>query len=305
MSRCRKRKASSPASSAGPGGGAPCAPGPSAASATCALIRRQHLDGAAVEDRPSTEPRSSTPARPVELVEARREQRLDRRRHDDVAVAATRAPSPPSPRRTADSRRPPRGSVRGARRRSRRPRRLVDQLPPSRRRRAARAGRVVALSLPPPQPARRSSSSGRPCRAPVSGRHGAGRRCARPGRATSPRPSARRRRRRRPAASRHRLEQLAHGPGNLLDRRRRLPRRAVSNRGRDVRVPPNSAAPIRPRESCLTISITGQYVMPSPYERQRPRSTVASIAREELGGQARLPDPGGAENGEELARARR
>ena len=55
--------------------------------------------------------------------------------------------------------------------------------------------------------------------------------------------------------------------------------------------------------ACLTISASGQNVMPSPYGRHRPCSTVARSpsSRDELVREPRLPDTGRADDGEEPA----
>ena len=55
----------------------------------------------------------------------------------------------------------------------------------------------------------------------------------------------------------------------------------------------------------ISISTSGQYVIPSPYERQRPRRTSADVADalEEVGDEARLADAGRPEEREEPARS--
>ena len=61
--------------------------------------------------------------------------------------------------------------------------------------------------------------------------------------------------------------------------------------GADLRLHDVGASKSAIPAACFTISSTGQYVMPSPYGRHRPRSTLAPRrAREELLDQARLPD---------------
>ena len=91
------------------------------------------------------------------------------------------------------------------------------------------------------------------------------------------------------------LEQLAEGPGDLLGRRR--PRRLPS-RERSAAAASGSGG--RP-SSCFSTSTTGQYVIPSPYGRQRPRTIRASTAPSELRDEAGLADAGLADHGDQPA----
>ncbi len=127
---------------------------------TCALLGRQRLDGAAVEHAPlDGAALEHASLGSVELVEPRGEQRLDRRRDDDVAAAAT-----PARQRDhlLDEERIALGGLadalaevvvevgRGSRSAGR-----------SRRASSGSSRTFVAFTFPPAQPARRSRSSGR------------------------------------------------------------------------------------------------------------------------------------------------
>ena len=107
---------------------------------------------------PSIEPRSSTDrSGVVEPVEARREERLDRREARSPRFRRTRAPSRSSPRDRAGCRRRRSGSSRSA------PFLTRDELMHELGRLCGveRLSSVVAFSFPPPHPGRFSSSSGR------------------------------------------------------------------------------------------------------------------------------------------------
>ena len=81
------------------------------------------------------------------------------------------------------------------------------------------------------------------------------------------------------------LEQLPEPPGDLVRVGERLvspSSELIALRGALRRSPA--------RASCFTTSITGQYVIPSPYERQRPRTIPRTDLLERLGHEPRLPD---------------
>ena len=121
----------------------------------------------------------------------------------------------------------------------------------------------------------------------------------------------------RPAAC-ERLDERPDRPERLLGAahvgpRARRPRRAAARRARRPRPRRASAASLarfssgrvgssRPAAS-RTASSTGQYVIPSPYGRQRPRATMRfrRDVVDELTDEPRLPDARRSENREELA----
>ena len=257
-------------------------------------------------------------------------QRIHGRRYGERAQVA---PPRPRSRRPARACRPRRASRPGARRTAGCPRRppatplgdlaghageeLRDQHARSRRPRAARGRSRRRCACRRPTSGRASSSSGRACTAAGSARPGSSPRRGRSGRGASARPTGCRRDRRRAAGARERLEQLADGPERLLGDA------AVALDAEQLREPLGDelavlAAAGQPaslsRVSCgpsssvssaarVSISTIGQNVMPSPYGRQRPRSTVA---RRGPSGTPRtrrdFPTPGGAEDREQAAR---
>ena len=134
-------------------------------------------------------------------------------------------------------------------------------------------GRPGAPRSAPPSRGRRGRSAPRPCR-----------RGARPARGRSARPSGRRRRRARAAA---------HARVASQNRRKS---HAISGAGGGVSA--SRAARTASRSSLFgasrRTSRSGQYVMPSPYERQRPQSAVTPLARRTSSAASRdLPTPGG------------
>ena len=159
----------------------------------------------------------------VELVEPRREQRLDRRRHRDLAPSGD---SRTHRDHLLDEERVALGGRRGSARAapaSTSPPSSVEQRVASRPRRAARAGRVVAFSFRRPSRAGGRAAPAAPCRGAGSARRARGRRRARPGRGSVGSPQWRSSSTTTSGRSRGRLlEQLAERPGDLLGRRRRL-----------------------------------------------------------------------------------
>ena len=155
--------------------------------------------------------------------------------------------------------------------------------------------RVLARSLPPPQPGRTSSSSGRAMQAT---RIGASRlrsvtwstRSSRLGsaqwRSSSTTTSGRERD--RPSKNRRTAQPISSG-GRAMSpdapmscATRAATSAAEGSSGTSAAIaslmlpgPSRSSGPMASR----TISASGQYVMPSPYERHRPRSTVGSRAK--------------------------
>ena len=111
-------------------------------------------------------------------------------------------------------------------------------------------------------------------------------RADRPGRASA----ARRPARATPTASPH---------GRRSDRR---PARTPRGRGSSRAPTRGDSSPVSPAASVTTFLI-GQNVIPSPYDRQRPRSTVASSDRmaHELLDQTRLPDTRRSDHGHQPA----
>ena len=230
----------------------------------------------------------------VELVEPRREQRLDRRRHrrprrpgvaderdhllDEERVALGRLEDPVA-QVVVDARRAPRAAA------------------PVSAASSGSSSTVVAFTLPPPHPGRRSSSSGR---AMQSSRIGASRdrsaTCSTRSRNVSS-PQCR--------SSKHDDERplLRAPPRAACGPPTRSPRAtwqllvSPSSERSGRAASPSSAV----RRAASATSTTGQYVIPSPYERQRPRTTRRLDRREELGRQAGLADARDAEHREELA----
>ena len=209
---------------------------------------------------PSTAPRSSTLALlAVELVEPGGEQRLDRRRHDDVAARRLRATSASisstkSGLPSAASRiRVARASSSCAAEQAR------DQLLGLRARRAARAGPSSRSACRrPSRPAveqlgpREAEEQDRRVRGSVGD-------VLDQVEEASARPSGCRRRRRR-AAARRRAPRAAAGPPRAISSERG--RRPVAERAPRAAPPSSRSAPGLP--SWRTISTTGQYVIPSP-----------------------------------------
>ena len=212
---------------------------------------------------PTTEPRSSTArSSRLELVEPRREQRLDRRRDGDLAVARRLEHRD----HLLDEQRVAFGGVADPLAQLVVERRLAEQRARGARRsrspRAARAGRSSRSSLPPPQPGRALEQLG-PREAEQQDR-----RAARQPTMYSIRsrnvgsPSGCRRTRRRAAAPRPRSRAACAAPrtsprstaaGLVAEQRRRSPRR-----------PPGRARARVAGGSCLATSTSGQKVIPSP-----------------------------------------
>ena len=116
---------------------------------------------------------------------------------------------------------------------------------------------------------------------------------ARPSRGTSPRPSGCPRTRRRAAPA----PRAASGTPRRSPRR--SSRHASPRAGTRSLPPPRGQTAARP--SCFTTSTTGQYVIPSPYDRHRPRTTLALEASKSLSGQAASSDPSLSDDRHQLA----
>ena len=176
---------------------------------------------------------------------------------------------------------------------------LVDQLVRLLGRRAARAARRSRSACRRPSPAAARAAPAAPCRGAGSARRATSRRRARRGRGTSARPSGGRRTRRRAAAPPRRPRAACGTPT-------RSPRRTSSPCPR--RAAPRIASPASAPSSCsekLLHDLDDRPVgdplaVRTGSAHGRPWRVEPA---EELGGQARLADAGGAEDREERARA--
>ena len=288
---CRKRYASSPASCAISGRTSSLRT--SADSRPCASARRERLDRAAMEDlafdRATLE---HAPLLAVELVEPGGEQRLDRRRHDHIASRASRDHRDHLLDEERIARRPRRGSSPREPRRSSPPS-VVDQLVGLRRARAARAGPWSRSAGR--RPSRSAVEQLGPAEAEQQDRRAAaqvGDVLDRSRRAGSPQcMSSRTTTSGRSAAP---PRGAAESPGDLLRRASALLRRA------------------RPRERAAGSRAPGRAELHDDL-RHGPVGDPLAVgeaaaaddrraeAGEELRGQARLADPGGAEQREQHA----
>ena len=113
-----------------------------------------------------------------------------------------------------------------------------------------------------------------------------GARRARPGRGTSPRPTGCRRRRPRAAAPPRPAPASCGTP-----RRSPPPTSPPPSRPSSERIATAAASSAGRTSSCFSTSTTGQYVIPSPYGRQRPRTTVASMEARASAASRDLPTP--------------
>ena len=217
-------------------------------------------DRAAVEDLALDRSRApmTTPLVAVERVEARLEERVDRRRHDDLAVAAVLAHHR---EHLLDVERVP-GRRRGdalaqCPRRARRRRAGSRSARRTRPRSSGSSRSDVAFSFPPPQPGRTSSSSVR---------------------ATQRRKIGASRERSATCSTRSTKTGSAHCRSSMTTTCGRSAARASSSRRKaTLRLlgrRRDDASRAR-RRAATSISTSGQYVIPSPYERQRPRRTSA------------------------------